>query len=181
MHSELFTIGHSNQPLEHFLELLSQQQVTALVDIRRFPGSRKFPQFSQEHLPRALEEAGCDYHWIEALGGRRPRSTDIAPSLNSAWRNQSFHNYADYMQTGSFRTGIHELSRIAAEQRTAIMCSESVFWRCHRRLVSDFWTAAGGAVWHIFPDGKIRPHQLTEGAVVDNGTVIYPGQKTLFD
>ncbi|SFH63094.1 DUF488 domain-containing protein [Planctomicrobium piriforme] len=178
---ELFTIGHSNQPLEDFLDLLKQHQITALVDIRRFPGSRAFPQFNQETLSTALRDHGIEYHWFESLGGRRPASKSAGPSPNLGLKNPSFRNYADYMATGDFQTGIEALSKIAAAKKTAIMCSESVFWRCHRRLVSDFWTAQGGLIQHIFSSGEIKPHQMTEGAKINQGTVTYPGPKTLFD
>jgi uncharacterized protein (DUF488 family) len=181
MSIELFTIGHSNHPLEQFLDLLKRHQIAVLVDIRRFPGSRSFPQFNQDNLSAALREEGIDYLWLEALGGRRPKSKSSSPSSNSGLRNASFRNYADYMQTEEFRQGIDELLKMAASRRAAIMCSESVFWRCHRRLVSDYVTANGGSVQHIFPNGTIKPHSMTEGADVENGTVTYPGPKTLFD
>jgi uncharacterized protein (DUF488 family) len=151
------------------------------VDIRRFPGSRSFPQFNQANLSAALHEKGIEYHWAETLGGRRPKSKASSESPNLGLRNKSFRNYADYMLTGEFRTGIEELQKIARAKRTAIMCSESVFWRCHRRLVSDFWVANGGSVQHIFPNGDIKPHSMTEGAKVQEGTVTYPGPKTLFE
>lgn len=178
---ELFTIGHSNHPFEQFLDLLKQHQIAALVDIRRFPGSRSFPQFNQENLSAALHENGVEYHWIEALGGRRPKAKASSKSLNLGLRNESFRNYADYMLAEEFRKGIEELRKIAETKRTAIMCSESVFWRCHRRLVSDYWVANGGAVQHIFPNGDIKPHSMTEGAKAQDGNVTYPGPKTLFD
>ncbi len=178
---ELWTIGHSNHPLERFLELLEQHRIAALVDIRRFPGSRTFPQFNQDSLAVALQAAGIEYHWIESLGGRRGASKSGSPSINTGLHNASFRHYADYMQTAAFREGIDELLSIAAAKRTAYMCSESVFWRCHRRLVSDFLLAAGHVVQHIFPNGDVRPHALTTGAVVHGTGVTYPGQQMLFD
>ena len=178
---ELWTIGHSKHPLERFLELLQQHQIAALVDIRRFPGSRTFPQFNQDSLAAALQTAGIEYHWIEPLGGRRSASKLNLPSTNTGLHNASFRHYADYMQTAAFSEGIDELLSIAAAKRTAYMCSESVFWRCHRRLVSDFLLAAGHVVQHIFPNGVVRPHALTAGAVVRGTGVTYPGQQMLFD
>lgn len=181
MGTELYTIGHSNHLLERFLELLRKHEVAALVDIRRFPSSRTFPHFNQKELSHALQQADIEYHWLEELGGRRPRQKEIAPTLNSGLRNASFHNYADYMQTERFQSGIDQLVAIAEEKWTAFMCSESMFWQCHRRLVSDFLTAQGHSVWHIFPSGEIQLHQLTPEARVQGKEVVYPGPKTLFD
>lgn len=177
---ELFTIGHSQHSAEQFLDLLSQHRIRALVDIRRFPGSRAYPQFNQEELSKALQKIGIQYHWIESLGGRHPKIKGLV-SPNTGLRNESFRNYADYMLTGEFRNGIGALRRIAETNRAAIMCSESVFWRCHRRLVSDFWIANGGSVQHIFPNVDAKPHKLTDGAKLEDGNAMYPGQKMLFD
>lgn len=177
---KLFTIGHSNHSLERFLNLLRQHGIAALVDIRRFPSSRKFPHFNRDQLSMALKENGVEYEWLEALGGRRPKAKDFV-SPNTGLRNESFRNYADYMMTDEFRNGMNKLSEIAGAKRTAIMCAESVFWRCHRKLFSDFVLANGGAVQHIFPNGDVKPHSLTDGAKVDDGLVTYPGQKMLFD
>lgn len=181
MATELFTIGHSNHSLDKFLNLLKEHEITALAGIRRFPSSRKFPQFNQEELAKALQRASIEYHWLESLGGRRPKQKSISPSLNSGLRNDSFHNYADYMQTKPFQQGIDELLMIAEKKRTAYMCSESLFWQCHRRLVSDYLAAHGHAVWHIFPSGEIKPHQMTPEARVQGEHVIYPGPKMLFE
>jgi uncharacterized protein (DUF488 family) len=178
--TELFTIGHSNQPLEKFLGLLGQHGIEALVDVRRFPSSRSFPQFNREQLSAALQSSGIDYQWIEALGGRRPKPKGLV-SHNTGLTNESFRNYADYMLTEEFRQGVNKLTEIAGAKRTAIMCAESVFWRCHRRLVSDFVLANGGTVQHIFPSGELKPHELTAGAKVEDRTITYPGQRMLFD
>lgn len=177
---ELFTVGHSNQSTEELLELLARHQIMALVDIRRFPGSRKYPRFNREVLAAVMNDRGIDYHWIEELGGRRPRRRDYE-SPNQGLRNASFCNYADYMATPEFRTGIEKLTEIATTHRAAIMCAESVFWRCHRRLVSDFIVARGGSVQHIFPSGDAKPHDLTKEARVKAGSVVYPGPPTLFE
>ncbi len=176
----LFTVGHSTHAIEPFIELLQAHGIEVLADIRRFPGSRKHPQFNRESLEAALRAAGIRYVWIEGLGGRRPKRTDF-DSPNAGWRNDSFRNYADYMLTGEFRNAMDELEATARQNRTAMMCSESLFWRCHRRLVSDDVVARGGTVEHIFPGGETRPHALTAGAQVDAGVVTYPGEKTLFD
>ena len=174
MKPQLFSIGHSNQPLDRFLGLLVQHRIEALVDIRRFPGSRKYPHWSQKNLSASLQEAGIEYHWIEALGGRR-RSKKAAPALpNLGLRNESFRSYADYMLTDEFHHAAGELLEIAAHKRTAMMCAEAVYWRCHRRLVGDFLLANDVAVQHIFPNGEVRPHKLTEGGKVERGKVTYP-------
>jgi len=173
--TELLTIGHSNLPLETLIELLQQHQVEVLADIRRFPGSRTFPQFNQTTFAAALQAAGIEYRCIEKLGGRRPLQHLKNPSLNIGLHNASFRNYGDYMQTPAFREGFAELMEIVHAHRTAIMCSESVYWRCHRRLVSDYATAAGLTVQHIFSNGTLRPHQLTAGALLKRKRVTYPG------
>jgi uncharacterized protein (DUF488 family) len=180
---ELFTIGHSTHPLDRFLALLSQHHIALVADIRRFPGSRKFPHFNRDTLAFSLVEVGVGYRWIEALGGRRKKQ-DSASSSNLGLRNESFRNYADYMATDEFREGVHQLLEEAEHKRTAFMCSESVFWRCHRRLVSDYLLAHNISVQHIMPSGELRPHTLTSGAKVEGGDVTYPrperSQGTLF-
>ena len=177
MSSEIFSIGHSTHSIERFLELLAQHGIQLLADIRRFPGSRKYPHFGQDSLSRSLNEAGVGYDWMESLGGRRKASTD-APSQNTGLRNESFRNYADYMATPTFKKGIQRLLDSASSHRVAMMCSESVFWRCHRGLVSDYLLTQGVVVMHIMPDGDLRPHTLTSGAKVENGQVAYPPQES---
>jgi uncharacterized protein (DUF488 family) len=172
MPPQLFTIGHSTHSLDRFLALLASHRIEALADIRRFPGSRKFPHFNQDNLGAALQEAGIEYRWIEALGGRR-KDAD-GSSKNLGLRNESFRNYADYMLIEAFRDGVKKLLAVAQERPTAFMCSESVFWRCHRRLVSDFLLAHGITVRHIMPSGELQPHTLTAGARIEAGELTYP-------
>ena len=181
----LFTIGHSTHPLDRFLELLAEHRIELVADIRRFPGSRKYPHFNRESLANSLPEAGVEYHWIELLGGRRKKGGG-EPSKNLALRNESFRNYADYMATEEFREGVTQLLNDAQQRRTAFMCSEGLFWRCHRRLVSDYLLAKDIRVQHIMPSGKSQPHTLTAGAEAVDGDVTYPLPKsdqreTLFD
>ncbi len=178
MPPSVLTIGHSNHPLERFLALLARHEVEALEDVRRFPGSRKHPHFHRDNLAAALPKFGVEYHWLEALGGRRQHQQGESP--NWGLENKSFRNYADYMLTSEFREGVRTLLEIARQKRTAIMCAEGLFWRCHRRLVSDFLVANGVTVQHIMPTGELRPHQLTSGAVIEGGQVTYPGEKSLF-
>jgi uncharacterized protein (DUF488 family) len=175
MPPSVFTLGHSNHPLDRFLALLAWHEVEALVDIRRFPGSRKHPHFSRDSLAAALLKSGVEYHWLEALGGRR---RDESP--NRGLENEGFRNYADHMLTDEFREGVEKLLEFARQKRTAIMCAEGLFRQCHRRLVSDFLVANGVTVQHIMPSGELRPHTLTSGAVVEGGRVTYPGEKSLF-
>jgi uncharacterized protein (DUF488 family) len=174
----VLTIGHSNHRLERFLALLAQHGVEALADIRRFPGSRKHPHFHRDSLAAALPKSGVEYHWLEALGGRRPKQQGESPNLGL--ENRGFRNYADFMLTDEFREGVEKLLEVARRKQTAIMCAEGLFWQCHRRLVSDFLVANGVMVQHIMPDGELRAHTLTTGAVVENGRVTYPGEKSLF-
>jgi uncharacterized protein (DUF488 family) len=180
MPPSVLTIGHATHPLDRFVALLGQHEVEALVDIRRFPGSRMHPHFSRDNLAAALPKAGVEYHWLEALGGRRHKKAGGAPSANLGLQNQGFRNYADYMLTDEFREGVEKLLEAARHKRKAIMCAEGLFWRCHRRLVSDFLVANGVAVQHILPSGELRPHRLTAGAMIEDGRVTYPGEKSLF-
>jgi uncharacterized protein (DUF488 family) len=174
----VLTIGHSNQSLDRFLALLAQHEVEGLVDIRRFPGSRKHPHFHRDNLASALKKAGVEYHWLEDLGGRRHKQRDESPNLGLV--NEGFRNYADYMLTDEFREGMEKLLELARKKRTAIMCAEGLFWQCHRRLVSDFLVANGVTVQHIMPTGELRTHKLTSGAVIADGQVTYPGERSLF-
>lgn len=176
MAPQLFSIGHSTHPLDRFLALLAEHGIEVLADIRRFPGSRKFPQFNQDNLASILPKAGIEYVWLQALGGRRSKSKNGTPK-NLGLRNESFRNYADYMFTDEFREGVKQLLLIASTKPTVLMCSESVFWRCHRRLVSDFLLVQGIVVQHIMPTGELRRHTLTEGARVESGELTYPPPK----
>jgi uncharacterized protein (DUF488 family) len=148
------------------------------VDIRRFPGSRRFPHFNQQSLASAVQNAGLEYHWLADLGGRRRKIKE--PSPNVGLENDAFRSYADYMLTDEFRQAVKKLREIARRKRVAIMCAEAVFWRCHRRLVSDFLVANGAVVQHIMPSGELQPHMLTRAAVVGDRRVTYPGEKLLF-
>jgi uncharacterized protein (DUF488 family) len=178
MPPSVLTVGHSNHSLDRFLALLAQHEVEALVDIRRFPGSRKHAHFNRDNLAASLPKAGVEYHWLEALGGRRHKQRDKSPNLGL--ENRGFRNYADYMLTGEFQEGVKKLLEVARRKRTAIMCAEGLFWQCHRRLVSDFLVANGVTVQHIMPTGELRTHTLTTGAMIECGQVTYPGEKSLF-
>jgi uncharacterized protein (DUF488 family) len=176
----IFTIGHSNHSIERFLEFLSRHQIELLADIRRFPGSRKHPQFARKRLEQSLRMQEIRYEWIEELGGRRPAAKD-SESPNQGLRNESFRNYADYMWTAPFNRAINKLTAHAQVRKTALMCAEGLWWQCHRRLVSDYLAANGHSVVHIFPDGQTKPHVLTPEARATDGRIVYPAPKTLFD
>lgn len=166
----IFTIGHSTKTIEEFLDLLFSFDIKVLADIRRLPGSRKYPQFDQDNLRKSLEENGIEYIYIEDLGGRRKVSPD---SKNTTWRNKSFQGYADYMETESFENGVKELEKLALEKNTAMMCSEAVWWRCHRSIVSDYLKAKGWEVLHIMALGKATEHPYTAPARIIGNQVFY--------
>jgi uncharacterized protein (DUF488 family) len=167
----MLTIGHSNRPIQEFLDMISAQQVRLLADIRTVPRSRYNPQFNRETLPDSLAAIGVEYRHLPALGGLRHPRKD---STNTGWRNDSFRGYADYMQTPEFEHALDELLALSAAAPTAIMCAESVPWRCHRSLVADALTARGIPVFHIMSAAKANPHKLTAFARVEDGRVTYP-------
>ena len=166
----IYTIGHSTRPLADFLALLARSRVERLIDVRAFPGSRRHPQFNQEALARVLSEHGIEYMHRPALGGRRRPGPDAPPT---AWRNEGFRGYADYMRRPDFHSALDELIERARERTTVIMCSEAVPWRCHRTLISDALHARGVTVEHILDSGTSR-HALTSFAVIRNSEVTYP-------
>ncbi len=172
----LLTIGHSTLGLDAFLRALRENGIEMLVDVRRYPGSRRHPQFGQEALFASLREAGIEPVWREGLGGRRKTRND---SVNTGWRNDSFRGYADYMQTETFRTEIDWL--VAQSRRAVVMCAEAVPWRCHRSLIADAVLARGSVVEDIFvePDGKSKrtPQRMTPFARVDGERIWYPAEE----
>ena len=175
MNLPFFTIGHSNRSLVEVIDLLREAEVDLVADIRRFPRSRTNPQFNEDMLPAALAAAGMRYEHIAALGGYRGGMPAQPESINDLWRNKSFHNYADYALTAPFRLGLEHLLDEGARGRCAIMCSEAVWWRCHRRIVADYLIANEATVFHIMGAGRLTPAHLTEGAVVQaDGTIVYP-------
>jgi uncharacterized protein (DUF488 family) len=171
-----FTIGHSTRTIDEFLGLLRETGVDLLVDVRRLPGSNRHPQFNADALSRSLDDAGVGYTRIEELTGRRGRDKEVPFDVNGFWRNRSFHNYADWAMTSEFRAGLDRLRSAGGDAIPAVMCSEAVWWRCHRRLIADNLLAAGEDVRHIMRPGVIERAELTRGAVVDPETrqVTYP-------
>jgi len=166
----VWTIGHSTRTFGHFLELLQSQGIQAVADVRRFPGSRKYPQFNSESLQGCLREHDVAYEWFQELGGRRKPDPN---SHNVAWRNASFRAYADYIETSEFRDGLARLLQLAGEKRTAMMCSEAVWWRCHRSLISDVLKVQGIEVLHILELGKVVEHPYTSAATIVDGHLDY--------
>lgn len=170
----LFTIGHSNRSLEDFLSLLREFSINMVADIRRYPGSRKFPHFNGDLLRKLLHPEGIGYAWFEELGGHRHTAPN-KNSPNTGLKSIGFRNYADYMATNEFRTAVRRLLSTAASSRTAVMCAEKFYWKCHRRLLCDYLAAQAVEVEHIIEPGKSQPHKLTHGAVITTeAEVIYP-------
>ena len=171
----IFTIGHSTRTLVEFVALLRQADVTLLVDVRSIPRSRATPQFNRDTLPGSLANDGIGYRHLPALGGRRYHRKDAPASLNTYWRVAAFRNYADYAETGEFRAGLDALRALACDDRCAIMCAEAVWWRCHRRIITDYLLAGATRVEHIMGPGQVVEATLTPGARLNgDGTLRYP-------
>jgi uncharacterized protein (DUF488 family) len=170
-----FTIGHSNRSLEDFVALLNEAQIDLVADIRAVPRSRANPQFNKDTLPGALAAFDISYEHIAALGGLRGKARTSPRNVNGFWTNESFHNYADYALTAQFQAGLEQLLHEGRKRRCTIMCSEAVWWRCHRRIVADYLIASGEIVFHIMGQGRLELARLTSGAVIQpGGTVVYP-------
>ncbi|HEX5306930.1 MAG TPA: DUF488 domain-containing protein [Dyella sp.] len=166
----IWTVGHSTRTLDELVALLAHWRIAAVADVRRFPGSRRYPHFSSEALAESLPAHGLAYYWIESLGGRR----QVQPhSPNTSWRNASFQGYADYMASAEFAQGLAQLLTIAAQQPTAIMCAEAVWWRCHRSMISDLLCVRGWTVMHIADERHTRPHPMTAPARIVDGQLSY--------
>jgi uncharacterized protein (DUF488 family) len=168
----VFTIGHSTRSADEFSRLLHVHGIKTLVDVRSFPGSRRHPQFNKQALHDRLSELGIRYVHAPDLGGRRKPN---AHSYNTAWKNDSFRAYADYMETDLFREGVEKLLELAAEARTVIMCAESLWWRCHRSLISDYLKAKQVEVVHIIDERKTEVHPYTSAARIVDGELSYRG------
>ena len=166
----IYTIGHSTRSLDEFFEMLRSFDIRTLVDVRSFHGSRKFPHFNKENLRISAEENGVEYIHILNLGGRRPVKKD---SKNTRWHNDSFKGYADYMETKEFGKAVVQLEQIAIEEPTAYMCSEAVWWRCHRSMISDYLKVKGWTVLHIMGIDKVQEHPYTKPARIEDGQLVY--------
>ncbi|HEX3944912.1 MAG TPA: DUF488 domain-containing protein [Rhizomicrobium sp.] len=172
----LYSVGHSNRSLSDFLALVQATGIEALADIRQFTRSRANPQFNAETFALALAENGIAYEHIPALGGRR--NSKLKDSPNGLWDHPAFRSYADYALTAAFETGFGRLLEIATTKRTAMMCAEAVWWRCHRRIVTVYLLGRGHTVLHVIGEAEPRPAILTPGAVIrDDGKVVYPPEQ----
>lgn len=171
MSQTIWTIGHSTRSIGEFLELLRAHEIRSLVDVRRYPASRRHPHFQADALRASLAETGIDYAHRVALGGRRSARPD---STNLGWRTAGFRGYADHMQTEEFLRALEELMARGESRRTAIMCAEAVPWRCHRQLIADALVARGWTVRHILASDRADVHALTPFARLENGHLAYP-------
>lgn len=175
---QILTIGHSTHELEAFIDLLRGQEVQTLADVRRYPSSQRMPWFGAAPLADGLGAAGIEYVHLPELGGRR---SAVPGSPNGGWRVGQFQGYADHMASEEFGAGLRRLEALAAEHRTAVMCAEAQWWRCHRRLLSDALVARGWEVLHVDFRGRVERHSLTEFAVVDGERVTYPPAQAALD
>jgi uncharacterized protein (DUF488 family) len=166
----VWTIGHSTRTADDFRDTLAAYGIEALIDVRRFPGSRRLPQFGSEALECDLDRAGIAYRWLESLGGRRRALPD---SVNTAWRNEAFRAYADHLASEEFAEGLEELLMVAHGLRTVIMCAEVLWWRCHRRLISDVLLTLGATVVHIRDANHSELHRLVAPARLIDGQLAY--------
>lgn len=173
----LWTIGHSTRDIEDFIALLSAHQIKVLADVRSLPGSRKYPQFNKEDLEISLKENDIAYVHLPGLGGRRKPVKD---SKNTVWHNLSFRSYADYMETPAFAQSAIDLMQLASAKRTCIMCSEAVWWRCHRSMIADYFKSKGWKVLHILSLTKVEEHPYTRAAKIIDGKLAYGGENELF-
>jgi uncharacterized protein (DUF488 family) len=167
---KIWTIGHSTHTLEEFFALLKSHQIAGIADIRRYPGSKRFPHFNRDNLEKTLREEGMEYRHFEGLGGRRSPKPD---SKNSGWRVAAFRGYADYMESDEFKEQVLILEDYAASKAIAYMCSEAVWWSCHRALVSDFLKNRGWTVLHIMSNTKVDEHPWTKPARIVEGELVY--------
>jgi len=169
---EVFTVGHSTRSGEEFVKLLKAYDIKLLVDVRSFPGSRRYPQFNKDELRELLAPYHIEYRHLPSLGGRRKPRAD---SKNIAWRNTSFRAYADHLESTEFKQGVKELLELASAKRTAIMCSEAVWWRCHRSIIADYLKSIGVVVKHIVAASKPEIHPYTSAARIVEGKLSYEG------
>ena len=169
------TIGHSNRTSQTVIEMLRESQVGLLADVRAFPRSRSNPAFNIDSFPAELATHHIGYRHFPALGGRRPRDPEVDETVNAFWRVQTFHNYADYALGDEFQAALRDLQQLGNEQRLALMCSEAVWWRCHRRIIADYLLAAGHDVMHLMAPGRVQNAELSKGAKIRaDGRLLYP-------
>lgn len=172
-----FTLGHATRSIDEFVELLQSVSVTRVVDVRTVPRSRTNPQYNRETLPQSLAAHAIGYEHIAALGGLRSRTHEVPRETNAFWQNDSFHNYADYAMSDTFHAGLARLRELGQAERCAIVCAETVWWRCHRRIITDYLIAAGETVFHILGPGKVERAEINPAArVLPDGSLSYPAE-----
>jgi uncharacterized protein (DUF488 family) len=177
MANPFYTIGHGTRPVGEFIDLLRGVEVTLVADVRTVPRSRANPQYNRDALPGSLAACGIAYEHLAALGGLRRRDRDVAPDVNAFWQNESFHNYADYAMGDGFRAGLAHLRELGRNRRCAVMCAETLWWRCHRRIISDYLLAAGGAVFHVLGPGHVEAASMNAAARPrPGGALVYPAE-----
>jgi uncharacterized protein (DUF488 family) len=172
--TKLFTVGHSTRTIPEFVDLLRTARIDLLADVRHIPRSLRNPDYNLDRLPSLLADYQIGHVHLPELGGRRPRARDVPPEANGFWDNQSFHNYADYALSAEFASGLDRLLALASERRCAIMCSEAVWWRCHRRIIADYALVRGWPVFHLMGADRIVPASLTLAAQPHEGRIFYP-------
>lgn len=172
----IFTIGHSTRSIPEFVDLLRTGPADLVVDVRTVPKSRRNPQYNEDVLGEELAPYQLGYTRIAGLGGLRGKSREVPPELNGFWENQSFHNYADYALSPEFGAALDELLALSSERRCAIMCAEAVWWRCHRRIISDYLIEHGREVVHLMGEGRAEPARLTPGAKPEADRIVYPAK-----
>ncbi|HEY5105303.1 MAG TPA: DUF488 domain-containing protein [Caulobacteraceae bacterium] len=170
----VYTVGHSTRGIAEFVDLLKQGGVDLVADIRSTPRSRTNPQFNLDTLPEALSAWQIGHEWIAELGGRRTKSKVVPSETNGFWTNQSFHNYADYALSDAFRVGFSRLTELSRERRCAIMCSEAVWWRCHRRFIADYLLHHGRDVFHLMGIARVAGARMNPAARADGPSLVYP-------
>lgn len=180
MSTPFFTVGHSTRPIEEFVALLTGADVRLVVDVRTVPRSRTNPQFNRDVLPASLAPHGVAYEHLPSLGGLRGAQPGVSPDVNAFWDNASFHNYADYAMSEEFRSGLEKLRELGHATRSGVMCAEAVWWRCHRRIITDYLITADEEVFHILGPGHIERAHLTPAARIGrDGVLTYPKDSQL--
>jgi uncharacterized protein (DUF488 family) len=172
-----YTIGHGTRPIGEFIDLLQSVKVTLVADVRTVPRSRTNPQYNRDALPPSLATFGIRYEHIAALGGLRGRERGVPPDVNAFWQNDSFHNYADYAMGDGFRAGLSHLRELGRDRSCAVMCAETLWWRCHRRIITDYLLAANETVFHLLGPGHIEPAAMNAAARLQaEGYLVYPAE-----
>jgi uncharacterized protein (DUF488 family) len=172
-----FTVGHSTHPIPEFIDLIRQVHIRLIIDVRTVPRSRRNPQYNSDTFAKTLASYQIGYAHIAALGGLRGKHPDLPHAVNAFWANESFHNYADYAMTEPFRHGLARLRELGRQQRSALMCAEALWWRCHRRIIADYLLAAGETVFHILQINHVEEATMTPAAQVgENGVLTYPAK-----